>query len=213
MVVFQQIYNRNNNKGEFPIRSLADEKYVKASSTLPRKDKINEVEVEAQNREKSVSSWRAFKGGLGQMMVIFEKPYLKNCVIAFTIQFGFLWSQNTMRLWLPSILAMITEFEDTNDVSAFELCQVIESATTALSSWNDTGSDNIVTVACSQVGIFFRIITVNYNWLDNDDDTTPYLIISLFCLPTNRWWMIVFIRTRLRWALWASWGSHSPEAL
>lgn len=162
LAVFQEIYRRNQKPGDsslYPISTLADEKYVAATSAHKSVGKIDaQLEDGSSDRQgggggksTSTSAWIGFKRGLVQMSTIFEGAYLGNCLLMFTIQFGFLWSQNTLRLWLPSILAMVTEFEEKKSSSAaFDLCTIIESSTatvtTSTSSWNSTE-----TISCSQV--------------------------------------------------------------
>lgn len=159
LAVFQEIFRRNHKTGDslYPISKLADEKYVAATSAHKSLDKIEaQLEDGSGDRQggggRPKSAWIGFKKGLVQMSTIFEGPYLGNCILMFTIQFGFLWSQNTMRLWLPSILAMVTEFEERESANiAFDLCTIIESSTSAditaaaASSWNSTET------ICSQV--------------------------------------------------------------
>lgn len=181
--VFQEIYRRNHNPGEFPIKSLADEKYVRpaksstATTTFHNSDRtaaeafdngIGETQLpvgrsgmdergglEEDGRVKQ-SHWIVFKEGISQMMTIFQKQYIRNCLLVFTIQFGFLWSQNTLRLWLPSLLSMVTDYENSHEDSGlpFDLCEIIESVSevpqviSPESSWNNT--EDAVAV-CSQV--------------------------------------------------------------
>lgn len=153
--VFQEIYRRNHNFVEFPIKALANEKYVVGTTHKP---KCNTIEAQLPARDDGIadpehkSLWTVIKDGLVQMSSIFEPAYLKNCLLVFTMQFGFLWSQNTMRLWLPSILGMIADYRTkvgsaSIESADFDLCRVIES-TTNVTSGNST--DDLVAV-CSQV--------------------------------------------------------------
>lgn len=134
--VFQEIYRRNQNIKEFPIKALANEKYVPVTN--------KKHEGEGSPVEKTF--WTVIKDGLVQMSTIFEAPHLKNCLLVFTMHFGILWSQNTLRLWLPSILAMITDYQLKEETAAFDLCRVIESGTT-VPSGNSTNGEMV----CSQV--------------------------------------------------------------
>lgn len=184
--VFQEIYRRNHNPGEFPIKSLADEKYVHpikssqatvvvVATTFPKAAPYDSGMRQAQSPVGSTTrpSYQldaetpggeankkghmiVFKEGISQMMTIFQPQYLRNCLLVFTIQFGFLWSQNTLRLWLPSLLSMVTDYESSHQDVAhqFDMCQVIESSSSpAVSSWNNTDKvgDPEPVVVCSQV--------------------------------------------------------------
>lgn len=155
--VFQEIYRRNHNSSEFPIKALANEKYVPTSHSTTTDESRNEAQQQPganENDDKS-SLWMVVRAGLVQMLIIFEGPYLRNCILVFVMQFGFLWSQNTMRLWLPSILGMIEDYQEayvgiTGGSTSFDLCRVIESSVSsdvlALSPGNATE-----VAVCSQV--------------------------------------------------------------
>lgn len=158
LAVFQEIYRRNHNRDEFPIKALVNEKFV--VSTHDGKCEVEAQKTPEDNIAHPVhrSLWTAFKAGLAQMATIFEGPYLKNCILVFTMQVGFLWSQNTMRLWLPSILGMISNYYDhakgAAEETSFDLCNVIEWSTgAALKETNSTEP-----VVCSQVMRLFVIL-------------------------------------------------------
>lgn len=153
--VFQEIYRRNHNSTEFPIKALANEKYVPTHNSTDESRRIEAQQQPGANENDKSSLWMVVKAGLVQMSIIFEGPYLKNCILVFAMQFGFLWSQNTMRLWLPSILGMIEDYQKafvgiTGGSANFDLCRVIESSVAsdvvAVSSGNDTE-----VAVCSQV--------------------------------------------------------------
>lgn len=148
--IFQNIHQSNHHSQEsqpYPVVGLANEKYV----THTHHSQSSKVEAQTNGTQGTAhkpSMWKGFKNGITQMAMIFEGPYLSKCVLIFTIQFGFLWSQNTLRLWLPSILAMVATYEDSTGAAVFDLCTVIESSTGAestMSSWNSTA------MVCSQV--------------------------------------------------------------
>lgn len=137
LAVFQEIYRRNHNIDEYPIKALANESY-------------DDVATSPGDEPKSLSA--AIKDGLVQMSSIFESPHLRNCALVFTMQFGFLWSQNTMRLWLPSLLALAADYENARNGSevAFDLCHVIESSL-AVSPADNVPQASAEVGHCSQV--------------------------------------------------------------
>lgn len=127
--VFQTIYKRNLHRDTFPITSLAHEEFIVHGS------KINVGETK--------TVWVVFKNGLRQMATIFEKPHLRNCLVLFTMQFGFLWNQNTLRLWLPSLFDMVNVHGGDDPSGSFDFWEAME-ASTGRSPINETQ------VACSQ---------------------------------------------------------------
>lgn len=174
LAVFQEIYRRNHNYGEFPIKTLANEKYV-----AEKKDKGLEAPP-AVVVEEVKSFWVTFKNGLIQMSTIFRGSHVRNCLIAFTMQFGFLWNQNTIRLWVPSIYAMIKDFQRQTDTEGdeFDLCQVIESTVeNPLHSLGGNVTEEAAAV-CSQVRSAYQ-----RRQIDNEQ-VKAICLISLFSTHT-----------------------------
>lgn len=172
LAVFQDMYFRNRNSGEYPIKVLANEKYNIAThnnnTDCERKTGAMEAPMDVR-KHRALST--VIKDGLEQMSLIFVQPNLRNCALVFTMQFGFLWSQNTMRLWLPSILALITGQDTLTKESntTFDLCQVIASSLREppSSSPYDVSLSPLDTAAtgCSQVTHFSSLsLLVSVYW-------------------------------------------------
>lgn len=191
--VFREVYRRNHNSsGVLAISALADEKYVSTQ------EKLSGVEAQQpQDPDKSTLNM-VIKAGLTQMLTIFDKPHLRNCLVVFTMQFGFLWSQNTMRLWLPSILGMIADYEREyvggpgGASSTFDLCRVIESSVSSANVPHMSSGNTTEAAVCSQVIIFYQPVHDNIR-----SGQRSYLLhVSLF---SYRWSMAAFTRIQLWW--------------
>ncbi|XP_059618169.1 synaptic vesicle glycoprotein 2A-like [Phlebotomus argentipes] len=133
LAIFQRIFHENTGKAahEYPIRALIDElrqsgsgqKALSGASSVPKS-----------------KGCAALKDGLSQIAPMLKRPHLRNCCLVFSIQFGVLMSQNTIRLWLPEIFHMMAEYskasnDPTNHTTS--MCDIID-ASQSIKSANST---------------------------------------------------------------------------
>lgn len=103
--VFQEIYRRNNGghvnaavnatataaaASGYPVTQLADEKY-QSNRRNRNAEELNDQAASTPATVAAESRMAIFKAGVNQMMLMFSQPYLRNCLLVFAVQFGFLY--------------------------------------------------------------------------------------------------------------------------
>ncbi|XP_055709261.1 synaptic vesicle glycoprotein 2C-like [Phlebotomus papatasi] len=159
--IFQRIFQQNTGKDvqEYPIKALVDEL---------RQTGENSSQKTLPNGAMSVpksQGFNALKDGLSQIAPMLKRPHLENCCLVFTIQFGVLLSNNTLRLWLPEIFHMITEYSSSaNNLSTnhtASLCEIID-ASRNIKSLNSTQLP-VEPVECNSIpsgSVYFNALIV-----------------------------------------------------
>ncbi|KAL5273779.1 hypothetical protein ACFFRR_000498 [Megaselia abdita] len=117
MDVFKKIYaiNHGNSSKSYPIQELVHEdmEEVKPVDISTIEGKISRPHIERTQSQIVVKSfWASFIDDLKKMKVLFHKEYLGKSIHAYTLQFCILMGLNTVRLWLPQLFYIISDYED-----------------------------------------------------------------------------------------------------
>ncbi|CAH0554053.1 unnamed protein product [Brassicogethes aeneus] len=114
--IFQKVYSLNTGKpmDTYPVKLLVDEVST-ADSTKTAQD--------VQDRSKS----QVLKDGFTQLAPLFSAPYLCKILLVCSMQFLFMMSLNTLRLWLPQLFQAINDYQTSHNGGTSSLCEMIES--------------------------------------------------------------------------------------
>ncbi|KAJ9595019.1 hypothetical protein L9F63_013685, partial [Diploptera punctata] len=120
--VFRKVYriNTGNPAEMYPVVSLAKDNRAEKETATPE-------ESQSKNRDPMIF----LKEGYKQIRPFFHKPYVSKALLVFTIQFGGLWSLNTIRLWLPQLFAIVEEYFTLNESTSGNatLCDMLSMRT------------------------------------------------------------------------------------
>ncbi|KAI4457405.1 synaptic vesicle glycoprotein 2 [Holotrichia oblita] len=112
---------------------------------LEIKSLINETELNTGGKHGGTvtanrTKIQALKEGWQQIAPIFFPPHLWKIALAATIQSGFMLGANTIRLWLPQIFTIISDYQMLHPNTSASLCTMLGIAT--------TNNNNVTTTQC-----------------------------------------------------------------
>ncbi|CAG9765151.1 unnamed protein product [Ceutorhynchus assimilis] len=113
--IFRKVYsvNTGNPPESYPIKSLLDE---------------TKVSMDGSHVTAHRSKGQALREGFQQIKPIFFKPHLSKISLTCAMMLFIVMSQNMLRLWLPQIFQIITDYQLVHEESA-NLCTMLESGT------------------------------------------------------------------------------------
>ncbi|XP_063701896.1 synaptic vesicle glycoprotein 2B [Culicoides brevitarsis] len=140
MRVFRQIFSINTGKSpdSYPIKILVNE--VKPIETI---SKIVQDDENPRRRDSQ------FVTNMKQFSVMFRKPHLSNSILVYVIQFGILFGLNSLRLWVPQLFSIISEYETdfplvNNGGKGADLCTMMEAKVNKSLLMSASNSDLVV---------------------------------------------------------------------
>ncbi|KAJ6639914.1 Synaptic vesicle glycoprotein 2A, partial [Pseudolycoriella hygida] len=214
--VFRTIYKINSGRkaDDYPIKTLVLEQDL---------EKVSENIKPAKDTGKCSSIVSTYLS-----TPLLRKPLLNKCILVFTIQFCALLGLNTVRLWLPQLFAMVSDFENMQTVgdSDSDLCSMLSYSVNksianiqSINTNNNTCLVNIVdttyinTIIVGFVGLGGYLIA---GALINAVGSKNILIYGLFgagCCGTGLYWARNSITTVALSSLYTTIGSISSTAL
>ncbi|XP_066138211.1 synaptic vesicle glycoprotein 2B-like [Euwallacea fornicatus] len=144
--VFQKVYSINTGHPPetYPIKYLANEtKFVKNGNGY-------EGTIGKQSKR------QALKGGFSQLKPIFLKPHVMKLLLTSSIFLFLTMAVNMLRLWLPQIFQMMTDYQVDHDGASAPLCTMLD--TSVSSPGNRTAEECFVNIGNS--GIYINSIIV-----------------------------------------------------
>ncbi|KAJ8881791.1 hypothetical protein PR048_018277 [Dryococelus australis] len=123
LLVLRNVYsvNTGNPPHTYPVKYL----------TLDR------VQLKPSNKQEEYSQssnkiMRLLESGWIKVLPLFRLPHILSAALVFSIQFGSMFSLNTIRLWMPQIFFIMEEFDKLQDNSTdgslddFTLCEMVD---------------------------------------------------------------------------------------
>lgn len=130
LAVFKKVYRLNTGLPEdtYPIKKLIEE--TKLTENNKHGGQITAQRTKAQ----------ALREGFQQIKPLFYRPYLTRILLSCGIVFSVHLSLNMLRLWLPQIFQLMTDYELAHNGSSASLCVML----TAETSTNGTTEECVV---------------------------------------------------------------------
>uniref|UniRef100_A0A336JYS3 CSON002395 protein n=1 Tax=Culicoides sonorensis TaxID=179676 RepID=A0A336JYS3_CULSO len=109
MEIFKRIYaiNTGNDPKLYPIKELVNELQQNNNQIETISKNVHDTE-----QNESCKSPSKLMIGFKQFSLMFRKPHLYNSILVYVIQFGILFGLNSLRLWVPQLFSIISEYNN-----------------------------------------------------------------------------------------------------